>query len=895
MRSQSLTRSFAALALVSMFLLSAFARPALAQTPDKHKVKPPNVSFSNKKFNFGQIFVGDISSPQTETITNDSSTTAVTISDITAASPFHIISDNCTTSLAAGASCEVGVDFQPTKKGKVKAKKGLNFTDSAQKSPQHIELQGDGVIQTQPTATATATATQTATATATTTSTATATATATPTATSTATTTATSTGATATATPTATSTGATATATSTATATATASATSTVATPTATPSPGPQAGDVLIAGGDSGGVLGGEALLATSTVSTASSEIYEALSDAFLAVGPLKNSREASATAVVLPNQEILIAGGSHCYAQAINKTVAISGSGATESGSTVTITTSSVNGFAVGQTVVIAGVGVAGYNGTFTITALTSSSKFTYTDPTTGLAASGGGTATQNPEVACGSSAISGFECDALQTAELYNENTGTFTLAGAGGSGLMTTARSGATATLLDNGQVLITGGSSGSSFLSLNPAPAGCGPQGQVAQNTAEIYDPVADTFTATTPIPGCTLGTAPPACTTGLPANCPVSSVALIASSPTGATESGSTVTITTTTANNFIAGQAVEIGSVGVTGYNGTFTIASIVSPTQFTYTALTSGLAASGGGAASSDTGVRQCGLVDSAAALLNDGTVLVAGGDYVEFLGQSSQQAFVYTPTGATWAQVAPLNVPRELPGITKLLTGEVLVTGGVTAASAACPTDSGGIAITSNFSAETYDPATQMFTLTSGSSATPGAAGGMSVARVASAELFTTGPDSGMAILAAGVDAESTNGSGVHNFPTCEPITNLSQTTETATDLYDPSTTKFTATGALNQDRAAYTSAILNSGSFSGDLAVFGGDCGNGSLESAVIGTMNAGSLCDGGSGTARTDYYELYSPAAGTWALGTATTPAAPAAGAASALLP
>jgi len=143
MRSQSLTRSFAALALVSMFLLSAFARPALAQTPDKHKVKPPNVSFSNKKFNFGQIFVGDISSPQTETITNDSSTTAVTISDITAAAPFHISSDNCTTSLAAGASCEVGVDFQPTKKGKVKAKKGLNFTDSAQKSPQHIELQGD--------------------------------------------------------------------------------------------------------------------------------------------------------------------------------------------------------------------------------------------------------------------------------------------------------------------------------------------------------------------------------------------------------------------------------------------------------------------------------------------------------------------------------------------------------------------------------------------------------------------------------------------------------------------------------------------------------------------------------------------------------------------------------
>src|SRR5271155_3849681 len=165
MRLKLFTRPLAALALMFMFLLSAFARPALAQTPDKHKVKPPKVSFSNKKLNFGQIFVGGISSPQTETITNDSSTTAVTISDINANAPFHITSDTCTTSLAAGASCEVGVDFEPTKKGKVKAKKGLNFTDSAQKSPQHIELQGDGVIQTRPTATATATATSTATAT----------------------------------------------------------------------------------------------------------------------------------------------------------------------------------------------------------------------------------------------------------------------------------------------------------------------------------------------------------------------------------------------------------------------------------------------------------------------------------------------------------------------------------------------------------------------------------------------------------------------------------------------------------------------------------------------------------------------------------------------------------
>src|SRR5262249_53212244 len=67
---------------------------------------------------------------------------------------------------------------------------------------------------------------------------------------------------------------------------------------------------------------------------------------------------------------------------------------GATESGNTVTMTTGTTpHGYSVGQTVVVSGVGVAGYNGTFQITSITPTS-FTYTDPTAGLANSGGGTA---------------------------------------------------------------------------------------------------------------------------------------------------------------------------------------------------------------------------------------------------------------------------------------------------------------------------------------------------------------------------------------------------------------------------------------------------------------------------------------------------------------------
>jgi hypothetical protein len=574
-------------------------------------------------------------------------------------------------------------------------------------------------------------------------------------------------------------------------------------------------GDVLVAGGDSGGFLGGVVPLATSTISTASAEIYKALTDTFMIVGSLNNDREASpATVVALPNHKTLIVGGSHCFAKTIN-------------------------------------------------------------------AANGG--------PACGSSSFSGFECDALNTAELYDESTSTFTLAGSGSGNTMTTQRSGATSTLLADGTVLISGGSAGSSFLSLTPAPAGCGPAGQAAQNSAEIYNPATDTFTATAPIPGCALGTAPPSCTTGLPATCPLASTVPIDASPTGATESGSTVTITTTAANNFIPGLSVTVAGVPVSGYDGTFVV-STASGNTFTYTALSSGLASSGGGAATSDIGFRQCGLIDSAATLLLDGTftVLVAGGDYLVFLGQSSQQAFIFIPAyagGPAWAQTNPMNVPRELPGITNLLpSGDVLVAGGLTAATGACAT--GSVAFTTNSSAEVYNPFTHTWALTTGS---------MSVPRIAPALFFTSGPDALMAILAAGTDAETTDGAGTNTFPTCEPVTNIAQTSQTSTDLFSESTGLFTPTGALHQDRAGYGYAILHDGPNAGDLVAIGGSCGNGTLASAPIGTPTAGGLCSGGSGAGFTDYYELFNPTTGLWTVGASAPASTPAAAPASGLLP
>ncbi|MGC2305543.1 MAG: choice-of-anchor D domain-containing protein [Candidatus Binatus sp.] len=812
-------------------------------------------TLSPTHLSYGRIQVNNVSAPQTVTLSN-SNAVAVTFSSIATSGPYVITSNSCGSSVPANSTCQVSVTFNPTTdssaSGTTEAGK-LTFTDNGQHPTQTVTLSGIafGAVATAtpsatatgatptatPTATgATATATPTASSTATTTSTATATATRTATATATATVTATRTATpTATATVTATSTRtatATATATFTATATATttqtatatatptASATATAGTPTATPTatatPGPQAGDVLIAGGDTGGSLNGIIPLSTSTNSTASSEVYEALNDTFTVVGSLNTAREATATAVVLPNGKTLVVGGSQCAAK------------------------------------------------------------------------------TYGPGGLCGSTTYNGFQCNVLNTAELYTETTsttGSFTLAGANSGGHMTTARSGATATLITgsgtslDGKVLITGGSSGSSFLALSTPPPGCAPFGQVAQNTAEIYDPATDTFTATGSIPGCAAGTASPACTTGLPSTCGGTESPI-----TSTSESGTTVTVTSAAnPTGLIVGNNVTISGASVTGYNGIFAVTAIPSGTTFQYTAASSGLAAGTGGFAAADT--AQCGLVDSDAALLNNGNVLVAGGDYIQFLGQSSPQAFLFNPATATFSQTVSMNVARELPGIVKLPSGNILIAGGLTGAAAACAATPGTpVAFTTNSSAEIYDPSVPSWTLTSGSSSIPGAAGGMNVKRIASGELFTSGTDSGLAIFAGGIDAETTNGT-TPNFPTCEGNTDIHQTTQTATDLFDEATGVFTATGALHQSRGGYGFGILNAGSNAGDLVVIGGECASGSLASWAIGSSSATS-CDA---NAQTDYYEWYSPSTGTWTLGMSAPASTPANAPASAVLP
>jgi CxxC motif-containing protein (DUF1111 family) len=80
--------------------------------------------------------------------------------------------------------------------------------------------------------------------------------------------------------------------------------------------------------------------------------------------------------------------------------------------------------------------------------------------------------------------------------------------------------------------------------------------------------------------------------------------PACNIMHIANAPNGASQSGSTVTITTAIAHLFSPGQSVQIAGMGVAGYDGSYTILNVPSSTTFTYSTTAVGLAASGGGTA---------------------------------------------------------------------------------------------------------------------------------------------------------------------------------------------------------------------------------------------------------------------------------------------------
>jgi len=191
-------------------------------------------------------------------------------------------------------------------------------------------------------------------------------------------------------------------------------------------------------------------------------------------------------------------------------------------------------------------------------------------------------------------------------------------------------------------------------------------------------------------------------------------------------------------------------------------------------------------------------------------ATLLPNGNVLVCGG-VIPTGGQTIlASSEIYNPSTGSWTATGSLNTGRWLHTATLLPNGKVLVVGGegLTGSSEAVLT-----------SAELYDPSTGVWTTT----------GSLNTAR--QYHTATLLPD-GKVLIAGG-----------------EPDTVPSTS---SAELYDPSTGTWTATGSLNTARQYHTATLLPSGK-----VLIGGGA---NFESLTVATDLASA--------------ELYDPSTGVW---------------------
>jgi Abnormal spindle-like microcephaly-assoc'd, ASPM-SPD-2-Hydin len=105
----------------------------------------PTVTLSPTSLAWGKVVVGVTSGKKTVTLTNDGPGT-LNISGIATSGDFALAAftskKKCGTTLAAGAACQIKVDFTPTAKG---LRSGdLTITDNAAGSPQQVPLSGTG-------------------------------------------------------------------------------------------------------------------------------------------------------------------------------------------------------------------------------------------------------------------------------------------------------------------------------------------------------------------------------------------------------------------------------------------------------------------------------------------------------------------------------------------------------------------------------------------------------------------------------------------------------------------------------------------------------------------------------------------------------------------------------
>lgn len=249
------------------------------------------------------------------------------------------------------------------------------------------------------------------------------------------------------------------------------------------------------------------------------------------------------------------------------------------------------------------------------------------------------------------------------LASAELYNPSTGTWTTTGS-----LHTARYDHTATLLQNGQVLVAGG------YRMDPST-----YSTIPLASAELYNPATGTWTTT------------------------------------GSLHTGRAFD-TMTLLNN---GQVLVAGGLGQAVGTTINILASAELYTPSTGTWKT--------------TGSMNAARTGHTATLLNNGLVLVAAGEGSSFL----TSAELYDPSKGKWTLTGSLNNARDQHAATLLSNGQVLIAGG-----------SNGNACLA--SAELYTPSTGKWTLT----------GSLNTARACHTMTLLS---NGQALVVGGVDNNS------------------------------------------------------------------------------------------------------------------------------------
>jgi hypothetical protein len=280
------------------------------------------------------------------------------------------------------------------------------------------------------------------------------------------------------------------------------------------------------------------------------------------------------------------------------------------------------------------------------------------------------------------------GWSGSILASAELYDPATGTFTATGS-----LNAARASHTATLLNNGMVLIVGGNNNGTNDDSNLA-------------SAELYNPATGTFTATGSLntarayhTATLLGSGGVLITGGFTNGSSNSTDVILSSAEvynpatgTFTAMGGMNAARTYHTATLLNNGTALIVGGCNGSGCGNLVANAELFNPATGNFTV----------------TGGLNTGRNTHTSTLLNNGMVLVAGG-----FGNASPpelaSAELYNPTTGTFATTGSLNTGRDLPTATLLNNGMVLVVGGF-----------GNASPPELASAELYDPVAGTFAVT-------------------------------------------------------------------------------------------------------------------------------------------------------------------------------